>query len=426
MSRCAPTILLIALAVALLAGIGELLRMRFARGDVFPVYSSYRADPLGTRALYESLELMPGVRVQRWLRETEKLPATLRGTLVIAGMDVDAWRHFDKNAAAKLDALARGGARVVVAFTAGFEERELRRWRASGDSDNSSKYDAFAMPDVAARAVKKRKAGETGPDGKDDSENTGKAENPEKKKRTLVDAGAQWGAQVALRRIRPGKDDRPPSALRAESQPPAWPEKLEWLSELYFDTEKDTDWRTLYTRDGRAVLVERAIGSGSVVLASDSFFLSNEALQRARATPLLAWLVDSPGGGRVVIFDEYHLGMEEERGVAALARRYGLAGAAGAGALLAALWIWRRMALFVPPPPDEEEARTGCEPTAGLEALLRRSLPRAQVAHVCVAEWKKTASPSDIERVDKALAGLPKNAPPEKIHAAAREALRKR
>jgi hypothetical protein len=39
----------------------ELFELRFERGDVYPAYSSLRADPLGAMAFYESLEKIPGL-----------------------------------------------------------------------------------------------------------------------------------------------------------------------------------------------------------------------------------------------------------------------------------------------------------------------------------------------------------------------------
>lgn len=432
MSKRLPVILLVVTAALFFAGISELLRMRFSRGDVFPVYSTYRADPLGTRALYESLEIVPGLRVQRWLRDTEKLPSSLDGTLVFAGMDRQLWESMPEAGAARLDALVRGGARLVVTFTAGFEERELKRWRSmQRDSDDyPDVYDLLAPP-ARMDAYKSKRTPPEKPeapdtDAREPEENAGAGAMRKK----FADPGERWGVRLATRRVEPGEDGGLPPALRAANDDGGrgLPASLYWLSELYFepDNADSGEWRTVYTRENRPVLIERRLGAGSIVLGADSFFLSNEALQRARATPLLSWLVVNARGGGLVVFDEHHLGMEEDGGVAVLARRYGLGGAACVLALLAALWIWRRMALFVPPSDDADGEHKGYDPTAGLEALLRRSVPRAQLAGVCVAEWKKTAGAADVARVEKALAALPKNATPESVFEAAREALRKR
>src|SRR5712691_320269 len=64
------------LVAVFLIGIVELFLLRFEAGDVYPPYSSLRADPIGTKALYESLEKIPGATVARHLKPF----ATLEGT----------------------------------------------------------------------------------------------------------------------------------------------------------------------------------------------------------------------------------------------------------------------------------------------------------------------------------------------------------
>ena len=400
MRNRAQSILLVATAVVFFAGIAELMRLRFSRGDVYPVYSTYRADPLGTRALYESLRLLPGVDAQRWLRETEKIPRNFRGTLIFAGMERDDWERMPASAAARLDELANGGARIVVAFTAGFMERRLKQRRASR-SGGGNTYDASAEP-------------------------PGQAERADAGQER-VDAGGQWGVGLNLYRIRPGRDGLFPGAERAAGADAAWPAQVEWMSEYFFEIEPGAGWRVLYTRQGRPVFIERRVGKGSLVLAADSFFMSNEALQRARATPVLAWLAGAPGGGGAVLIDEFHLGMSENTGLAMLARRYGLGGAACMAAVFAALWAWRRMALFVPPAPEPPaQVATGCDPAAGLEALLRRSIPRPQLARACLDEWRKSAGTRDAARADAVFSAPAGRATPEAAYNALLNALKKR
>jgi len=370
MKNRAPAILLVIVAVLFFAGIAELLRMRFSRGDVYPVYSTYRADPLGTRAFYESLQLLPGIRAQRWLRDIEKLPENFHGTLIFAGVRRYDWESMPAAEAERLDTLIRGGARVVVAFTAGYTEHpKPKPADADADGDSGEQFDAVA---IAAHKEHRSSPKTAARDKRDESDKSDKRDEGDEGDDTLkpVDAGEQWGVKLNVYKIRPDKSGIYPDALRSDDAPRALPAKLEWMSELFFEPQPDSDWRTLYARQGRPVLIERqtGVGAGTLVLAADSFFLSNEALQRARATALLAWIVDAPNGGGLVIFDEWHLGMEEDTGIAALARRYGLAGAAFVAALFAALWAWRSMALFVPPAPEPEQAETSYDPTAGLEA----------------------------------------------------------
>lgn len=60
-----PAVVSLLVAAAGLAAIAVLFELRFAAGDVYPRYSSLRSDPVGVRALYDSLARLPGLTVER-------------------------------------------------------------------------------------------------------------------------------------------------------------------------------------------------------------------------------------------------------------------------------------------------------------------------------------------------------------------------
>lgn len=169
-------------------------------------------------------------------------------------------------------------------------------------------------------------------------------------------------------------------------------------------TSAASPWRARLLRDDRPVLVERAYpeSGGSIVLASDSFFLSNEALRTERHPALLAWLVNGGSGRREaatagrVIFDESHLGQRESPGLMTLARRYRLGGVIAALALLAGLFIWKSVSSLAPPRAETGNPTVGSNTdgvagraaTAGFSSLLRRGVPAADLLEVCVARWQ--------------------------------------
>jgi len=74
MRRYLAVILLSALTAILAFEIIRLFQLRYEIGDVYPPYSSLRSDPLGTMALFESLQAVGGLNVQRDLRATNTLP----------------------------------------------------------------------------------------------------------------------------------------------------------------------------------------------------------------------------------------------------------------------------------------------------------------------------------------------------------------
>src|SRR5206468_3145794 len=89
----------------------------------------------------------------------------------------------------------------------------------------------------------------------------------------------RWGVGLDLVELQQGDNDvyRPASVVNKTSLP--LPATLAWHSALVF-TNLDKSWRTIYARGKNAVVIERRFGRGTVVLASDSYFLSNEAMSK--------------------------------------------------------------------------------------------------------------------------------------------------
>jgi hypothetical protein len=166
------------------------------------------------------------------------------------------------------------------------------------------------------------------------------------------------------------------------------PDQISWHSVLKLQPT-GPGWRTIYERGGAPVMAERSIGKGSVVFATDSYFLSNEAMIAEPNPELLAWLI---GGLRRVVFNETHLGLRESPGVASLARKYRLHGVLFSLIVLGALFVWKNSAPLVPAFPesasDAIQQTSGKDALAGYVQLLRRNIPRSDVFFVGYSEWK--------------------------------------
>ncbi len=423
MKRHAPLLVLAGALLVLVVGLSMLFRLRLAHGDVFPEYSSLRSDPLGLRVLHDSLAQLPALRVERRFKPLDTLETAPPRTIVIAGIWPRGWDRVTRRQFEALDDAVKSGSRLVIAFRAkqaGRDDedeeataRDFAPARSPKKKDtNDKKSDAKKKPEKSAD--KKGK-------GKDDPEEKDPEEDAWEKqfKVDYVDLEQRWGVAVKERFLMERAGN---VALRGnDGRAAGLPLEVPWRSDQYFKPAADAAWRTLYKRASEPVLIERSRGRGTIVLASDAYFLSNEALQHDRAAPLLAWII---GPNANVVFDEAHLGVVVDPGVAALARRYGLSGAFFTLLLLAALFVWRRMALFVPPAPVTPELALSYHPAAGLEALLRRAVPADKVVTACTTEWAPTARASDRRRVDSALAEA-KGSVVDRYNAAVR-ALRRR
>jgi hypothetical protein len=296
---------LAALGLVLAFGVWRLFDLRFAHGDVYPPYSSLRADQFGSRALFDSIGGVPGFAVSRNFRPLEKIPAGAR-TVFYLGVSPNNFEYQPEEAFEELEKLAADGARVVIGFRSVPAERKPKR--------------ELIAP------VEKR-----------------------------------WGVRFTFANpVDPAEASQ--TALSFEPEGQAW--------------------------QGNAAMLERGFGRGSVLLLARSYPLSNEGLQRERATGLIAHML---GGNRQVVFDESHLGEVESGSVAGLARNYHLEGLAAALLALAGLYLWKNSVSFLPPRETEQDEilTSAKDASSGLANLLRRNIPAAELIRTCVAQWEK-------------------------------------
>lgn len=370
-------------------GLAWLFQLRLAQ-DAYPRYSSFRSDPLGVRALHDGLAALPSLRVERWFQPLADLPTGPPRTIFLLGMPTTVWADATTETANALDAAVRGGCRLVVVFAA-----DPKLPARDADEPDPALPPTPAKPPAKPPApppeTARKRPEREGPSGGDGEK---AAPHPP------ADWNRLWGFAVKSDGAEePSEAVRAAGALRHAPAPADAPARLDWHGDLHFTVAQGTPWRVLYTFADAPVMMELEHGRGSIVLASDAYFASNEALQKDRATALLAWLA---GPHSRLVFVESHLGVLADAGIAALARRYGLTGAGLMLLLLAVLFVWRRQALFVPPPPAADEMVLAYQPTASLEALLQRAVPPAQLLGVCTQEWRRTANAVDRARLGAA------------------------
>lgn len=107
---------LAAVALAFTWGVVRLYDLRLASGDVYPVYSSFRADPLGTKALFESIAELPQYSAQRNFRDFDDFREQ-SGTLLWIGEDPFTFVLRPEAELEQLEKIASHGVRLVIAMT---------------------------------------------------------------------------------------------------------------------------------------------------------------------------------------------------------------------------------------------------------------------------------------------------------------------
>lgn len=365
MKRLLPLILLVSCVAAFAVGVVQLFLLRFEAGDVYPPYSSLRADPLGTMALCESLERLPGMTVRRDHSDANRLPETPNTTYLHLGADEFEWHELPVELFNEIESFATRGGRLAVTMAPVTNPRYFSI-PTTTTVTNTAGTNAPARRKTRVRKILE----DDGPPIRS------------------VSVAERWGLEFAHEPLSQGEAAVYDAVMVTNVSDLPLPATLDWHSGLVF-TNLDAKWRVIYARGTNPVVIERRFGRGSVVLATDSYFVSNEAMWRARHPELLAWLV---GPAQHAVFDEAHLGVVETSGVAGLLRKYRLSGVVGALLLLAGLFIWKNSLSLVPSPKAEtrEDFVPGKDAAAGFVNLLRRNIPPAKILDVCFEEWTKS------------------------------------
>lgn len=342
-----PRIVRLVAWVALIGGFCALLffgwqtfKWRLETGDTFPEYSTYRADPKGMKALYESLLASDLMHVSRRMQSSKILPSGEHQVLMLAGIQADQETVSDEDSRFFDHWLATGG-RLIVALRP--EKNQPDRMQAA---------------------------------------------SPENQHETDHPLNGSWRSLIRLW----GVETVPLSGIHSATADSTLFGKISrWFGRDSFD-RLASGWKVIAVQDGKNVIVERAFAHGSLVLLADSYLLSNEALATNRKTDFLLWLLDNRSG---VLFDETHLGLSERPGIMTLAQRYGLQGTVISIIAVLLLFIWKCQYTLVPRTRIAQVQLTvpGCSSDQAFLNLLRRNISQRELISVCLKTWLKTARP---------------------------------
>ncbi|MGD8881353.1 MAG: DUF4350 domain-containing protein [Desulfobacterales bacterium] len=388
-------------------GVVKLFLLRFEAGDVYPAYSSLRSDPLGSRAFYRSLKNINAALVSRNYLTLQNLKFAEGTTLFYAGITAFDSESVSSEWLRVLERLTNTGGRLVLSFLP--VAKKPADWRMSKCFAPTEKAEAKekAPPNDAKRDsenLSEQHAAENDSntpnnDGHKSQTDPGRhiPDTPE----NCVSLKEQWGLTLAFADQPAGTAVNRSDNL-SQMHIKALPESISWHTALYFD-ELEDGWRVIYTADGRPVIIEKPYGKGSLVMAADSFFLSNEALRSERHPQLLAWMI---GESATVVFDETHFGIFKHPGVLSLIKTYRFHWFIFGVAVLAFLFIWKNSVYFVPPRKGRRSQQSkdfisDRDSTQGLISLLRRNIPKRQLLQTCAREWKRSIQPEKRFQNDK-------------------------
>lgn len=403
---------LLLLGALLFAGFFGILEKRFAEGGIYPVYASFRSDPLGTSAFYESLERLGSVTVSRNRTPLNQVGGLDKDTAIfLLGYPRDGFEDLRAPDSSPVMKAVGAGARLVITmnpelvpevFQPGRSEleedwierrRRLREERASRRAAESESSPAGPPESPETGEAGRGEVGgerETN-EGDDDEEAKLDREMEEVLGRLLTNKlGFAVSSSGPFERPSEGWETRPGETVSAAAVPAELPA---WRSQYRIEA-KDPAWKVVAYVGDEPVVIERVFGIGSVVLASDTYFASNESLHHGAEPEFLLWLT---GGKAKVIFDETIHGTTETGGAMKLIRRYRAHGAIMGILVFVSLWAWRSAMPLVRGGEAQDRGLVGEGETVlgegtgtGLIRLMRRSVPSALLLSRCVEVWAQS------------------------------------
>jgi hypothetical protein len=406
----------------------RLLLLRYERGDVYPAYSTLRADPLGARALYEALQATGRYKVARGFASLHRELETKPDAIFYLGLEAYEIPSFSEEEIAALDDYVKKGGRVVITLApeepyASEDDETKKADKKSQDATPKSddKADQNPSGETSSEKNPEDKANPAGPETqqekyereqlrKDYEEEKKSGDNdasPPEYHRSLA---ALWGFGWDRHSDSEGKkksgdgshDDSEtdgatstlPEVFALRTNSADMEPNVPWKSALYF-VRLEPGWTPLYDAKDKPVLIQRHWGRGEIIAATDSYFISNEALRNDRRSSLLTFIAGLPGQ---LLFDEGHLGTQEQEGVMTLAEKFRLEGFLYGMIGVLGIFLWRNSTPLVPARAADAHAPrggtiSGKDSRSGLVNLLRRNISRADILKVCLTEWKRGVTP---------------------------------
>ncbi|NLT69788.1 MAG: hypothetical protein GXX91_03720 [Verrucomicrobiaceae bacterium] len=386
---------LVLLGVVLVTGFYMVLERRFIEGGLYPHYASYRSDPLGTSVIYETLE-----RFGTWEVSRNRKPLEARKDLdeetaiLLLGYPREDFLDLRVPADSEVLRAVDAGARLVITLNPDLVP-EIYQPTVSEEEEDWIEERRRIREERLRRTL----AGEEGVEEEEDGEK--KESEEERLEREMGElfglrfttrTGFSFATLEGFERPEGGWETVPGETLAAEGVPAELPY---WRSQFRFEL-RDPAWKAVVLVGSDPVVIERRWGRGSMVVTTDSYFVSNESLHFGGEPGFLLWLL---GDKKKVVFDETIHGTSESGGAMKLIRRHRAHGVFFGLFVFLILWAWRGASTLVPGNEELERgivsaggAVVGEETGSGFIRLLRRSVRPSELIPRCVEVWKGTLS----------------------------------
>ena len=351
--------------LATLWGIVALFSFRYERGDIYPPYSSLRPDPLGIQVCFETVNALESRNAFRNFEPFDKWNTKrTNATLIISGIQLNPSFISTQKKVHEFRKLADQGRRVVITLnpsTRDSDPYENEEEQEPTEDSEPEEADEEAPPIVFEF--------------------------------DYLPLPPEFDERVAYFESKFGIPD------------------VAWNSTITFSNVPE-NWITIASRAEQPVIISQPCeNGGELVIVGDSYFLSNQALSEDRNAEAILWII---GNREAIYFDETHHGVMENKGIAYLAKHYGMTPIFATLLAISLLWIWRVSCRLVPI--DEVvEGRSystieGRNQIDGLCSILGSNLSKHDILQACIKHWRSDVGgkqPRILKQFEESTQDLP-------------------
>jgi len=378
--------LLVVLLGILAAGIVNIFSLRFSHGDLYPKYSTFRPDPFGCKALYDSFNEL-GLNSRRHFKTMDKLTEYENTLFIRTG--ISSMRDLTKSKGVN-DFIFNGGHFI------GFFNPHARVFKKSNkDKTKSNPSDTNAEND------------------KKECDHNDSATEEKPKEDSDISEVKKVKKKIMFRKILACelRTKHYSKSEKAAMKFVAYPADSLKQSDGFYDFPlyttnffeiKHDDWQILYSSKDGPVVVMRKLGQGKIILCSTSYFVSNEGLRKHRNSKLLCLFKENRNN---IVFDEFSLGVQEERNIVWLFGKYKLQYLLINLGVIVLFFLWYNFAALsnIVAIPEKsylhsETIKSSLSSASGLNTLITKTIKPNQVLKTCIDEWLKTVKIRNISK----------------------------
>tara|TARA_R110000850_G_scaffold167905_1_gene292915 strand:- start:773 stop:2071 length:1299 start_codon:yes stop_codon:yes gene_type:complete len=387
---------IVVLGLMLVIGFYGVLDKRFSEGGLYPHYASFRSDPLGTSAFYETLDRLPECDVSRNIIHLNTVQGLDENTaLLMLGYPREGIGDLRAPIDSPVMEAVEKGARLVITINPELVPEKYSPVKGDEEDDWLER-----RRKIRGKRLRDQKDAEDEDEVRRDQKKKKKREKEEEAKleaEIAASIGPKLTEKLGFAIARVEAFEKPERGWKLKRGRGASLEEgaqfPRWYSQYRFEATDDA-WRIVASVKKQPVVIERNFGEGSVVLMTDSFFVSNESLHLGAAPEFLVWVL---GGKKNVVFDETIHGTEESGGAMKLVRRHRLHGVFFGFLIFVGLWAWRSGSSLAPGSDDLDRGLVGAggavsgeETESGLIRLLRRCVSKSDLIDHCVEMWRES------------------------------------